>query len=238
MKLYVVSTGSKANCCILSADNGESVILDAGVPIKKVLPHIPDVHKVAACVCTHEHSDHSRAIKDFALRGIPIVTSKGTLDALGMNGNGYEALKPVKLNNFTIMPFGVEHDAAEPFGFLIRYNPTGETALYATDTYYLRYTFPNVNYWIIECNYCDDLIDGETDAALRNRLKESHMSLNRLCDTLRANDLSSAAKIVLVHLSDKRSDEARMVQTIGDFTGIKTIAADAGMSIDLNLTPF
>lgn len=238
MRLYVVSTGSKANCYILSADNGESVILDAGVAFKKVLPHIPDVHKVVACAVTHCHADHARAIKDFTLRGIPIITSKGTLDTIGMNGKGYEELKPVKLNSFTIMPFAVQHDAAEPFGFLIRYNPTGETVLYATDTYYLKYTFPNVNYWIVECNFCDDLIDGETDAALRNRLKESHMSLNRLCDTLKANDLSTAAKIVLVHLSDKRSDERRMVQTIGDLTGIETVAADAGMKIELNLTPF
>lgn len=238
MRLYVVSTGSKANCYILSADNGESVILDAGVAFKKVLPHIPDVHKVAACAVTHCHADHARAIKDFAMRGIPIITSKGTLDALGMNGKGYEELKPVKLNSFTIMPFAVQHDAAEPFGFLIRYNPTGETVLYATDTYYLKYTFPNVNYWIIECNFCDSLIDGETDAALRNRLKESHMSLNRLCDTLKANDLSQTVKIVLVHLSDRRSDETRMVQTVTDTTGIETIAADADMEIELNLTPF
>ena len=238
MRLYVVSTGSKANCYVLSADNGESVILDAGVPIKKVLPHIPDVHKVVACMVTHEHSDHARAIRDFTLRGIPIIASKGTLDAFGMNGKGYEELKPVKLNSFTIMPFAVQHDAAEPFGFLIRYNPTGETVLYATDTYYLKYTFPNTNYWIIECNFCDSLIDGETDAALRNRLKESHMSLNRLCDTLKANDLSQTAKIVLVHLSDKRSDETRMVQTVTDTTEIETIAADADMDIDLNLTPF
>lgn len=238
MRLYVVSTGSKANAYILSADDGECVILDAGVPIKKVLPHIPDVHKIVACAISHEHADHARAIKDFTLHGIPIITSKGTLDALGMNGKGYEELKPVKLNSFTIMPFAVQHDAAEPFGFLIRYNQTGETALYATDTYYLKYTFPNVNYWIVECNYCDSLIDGETDAALRNRLKESHMSLDRLCDTLKANDLSQTAKIVLVHLSDKRSDEVRMVQTIGDLTGIETVAADADMEIDLNLTPF
>ena len=238
MRLYVVSTGSKANAYILSADDGECVILDAGVAYKKVLPHIPDVHKVVACVCTHEHSDHARAIKDFTLHGIPIITSKGTLDALGMNGKGYEELKPVKLNSFTIMPFAVQHDAAEPFGFLIRYNPTGETILYATDTYYLKYTFPNVNYWIIECNFCDDMIDGETDAALRNRLKESHMSLDRLCDTLKANDLSQTVKIILVHLSDKRSDENRMVQTVTNLTGIETIAADADMEIDLNLTPF
>lgn len=238
MKLYAVSTGSKANCYILSADNGESVILDAGVPIKKVLPHIPDVHKVTACAVTHCHADHARAIRDFTLRGIPIITSKGTLDALGMNGKSHEELKPVKLNSFTIMPFAVQHDAAEPFGFLIRYNPTGETVLYATDTYYLKYTFPNVNYWIIECNFCDSLIDGETDAALRNRLKESHMSLNRLCDTLKANDLSQTVKIVLVHLSDKRSDEKRMVEAVNKLTGIETIAADADMEIELNLTPF
>ena len=238
MRLHVVSTGSKANCYILSADNGESVILDAGVSFKKVLPHIPDVFNISACLVTHCHADHARAIREYLQRGIQIITSKGTSESTGCNLGVYDALKPITMNSFTIMPFDVEHDAAEPFGFLIRYNPTGETTLYATDTYYMKYTFPHVNYWIIECNYCDDLIEGETDAALRNRLKESHMSLNRLCDTLKANDLSETAKVVLVHLSDQRSDEKKMVKTINELTGVDTIAADAGMDIELNLVPF
>lgn len=141
------------------------------------------------------------------------------------------------------MPFETQHDAAEPLGYLVRHEATGETAMYATDTYYLRYTFPGIHYWIIECNYCDEILeqsvqDGTIDAGLRGRLLSSHMSLRRLKDALAANDLRTTAKIVLVHLSDSRSDEQRMVREIEEQTGIDTVAASNGMSIDLSLTPF
>ena len=73
---------------------------------------------------------------------------------------------------------------------------------------------------------------------LRRRPKESHLSLRRLLEALRANDLRSASKIVLVHLSDERSDEARMVEAIHEATGVETVAASSGADIALNPTPF
>lgn len=246
MKLYVAATGSSGNSYILSSDSGESIILDAGVPVRKVLPAIPDFRKVAGCLVTHEHNDHASCWQDYCMRGIPVIMSRGTYDALNERRSVIEyftpmivkPMKQLRVGRFVVLPFETQHDAAEPLGFLIRYMPTGETVLYATDTYYLRYTFPQVNYWIVECNYCEDLIDGETDIALRKRLKQSHMSLRRLKDALMANDLTEAAKIVLVHLSDQRSNEERMVREIGDLTTIETVAARAGMDIELMTTPF
>lgn len=238
MKLYVAATGSSGNAYALIGRDGETLFLDAGEPCKALLPHLPNIRKVKGVCLTHEHFDHSRYVGDYLLRGYKVFASAGTWQGLGRHYVGCKPMHQVKSGPFTILPFETQHDAAEPFGFLIRYRPTGETVLYATDTYYLRYTFPGVNYWIVECNYCEDLIDAETDAALRNRLKESHMSLRRLQDTFRANDLREAAKIVLVHLSDKRSDEQRMVFEIERQTGIETVAASPGMMIDLELTPF
>lgn len=243
MKLYVAATGSAANTYVLTASNGESLILDAGAPIKKVLPHIPDLRKVRRLLVTHEHKDHSRCWFDYWMRGIDMIASKGTIEQMmpaeiPSMVQPAVAMRPISCGGFTVMPFDVQHDAAEPFGFLIKHNPTGETLVYATDTYYLKYLFPGVNYWLVECNYCEDLIDGETNAVLRNRLKESHMSLRRLVDALKANDMTETAKIVLVHLSDSRSDEQQMVSEISDLTGIETVAASAGMTIELSITPF
>lgn len=245
MFLQTVATGSAANCYVLSSDDGESLILDAGVPVRKVLPDIRDFRKISGCLVTHEHADHSRAWEDWCMRGVPVCMSAGTYKALSDHkALDYFAptiirpMKRIKLGSFAVMPFEVQHDAQQPVGFLIQYEPTGENILYATDTYYLRYTFPGINYWLVECNYCEDLIDEETDIVLRNRLKESHMSLRRLEDALKANDLTETAKIVLVHLSDSRSDEERMVSEILDMTGIETEAATAGVGFELARTPF
>ena len=65
------------------------------------------------------------------------------------------------------------------------------------------------------------------------------MSLRRLCDALEANDLTETRAIVLVHLSDERSDEKQMVETIKATAGIEDVwAAEAGKTYKLNLTPF
>ena len=186
-------------------------------------------------------------------RGIRVFGSLGTLEELNPKGPldmcslaCKRAMVPlvdvVNLGGFSVMAFPVQHDAREPTGFLIRYRPTGEQIVYATDTYYLKYTFPGTTYWIMECNYCEDLIEGETNEVLRQRLRESHMSLRRLQGVFRANDMSVAAKVVLVHLSDKRSDEVRMLEGIADATlmkaGEEIVAAHNGDLIELAKTPF
>lgn len=249
MRLYVAQTGSAGNTYILSGDDGENLILDAGAPVKSVLPHIPDVRKVRGLLISHEHGDHARYWQEYGKKGIHVIGSHGTLSALNSKGPldfcsmaCKVAIVPLdevrNFGEFTVMAFPTQHDAAEPTGFLIRYRPTGEQIVYATDTYYLKHTFPKTTYWIVECNYCEDLIGAETDEVLKQRLRESHMSLRRLVDTLKANDLTQTAKIVLVHLSDKRSDEARMIREISAVTDAEVVAAHNGEEIELSRTPF
>lgn len=85
------------------------------------------------------------------------------------------------------MPDGT-NDAEEPLAFLIRYEPTGETVLYATDTYKLPNRYPCINYWLVECNYTlekvEALQDNPEHRFLFERLAKSHMSLERLCNAV------------------------------------------------------
>lgn len=251
MELSVIATGSRGNSYVLRAEDA-ILLLDAGVPVRKIVEQVDSFDSVVGCVVTHEHMDHAASASALAKFGIPVLASEGTISEL-MNRSPTDRfiglLRPVKprssvtLFPFMIMPFEVQHDATEPLGFLIRHIHTGETLIYATDTYYLRYIFPGVHYWVIECNFVDDLVEdavesGEIPKPLRDRLMQSHMSLRRLKDLFRVNDLQKARKIILVHLSDDRSDERRMVEEITTATGINTVAADAGMTIALTLAPF
>lgn len=241
MLLDVIGTGSKGNCYILYADNGEALILDAGLPFAQVLPHIRDFRAIKGCLITHEHQDHCKCVKELAMRGIRLYASPGTIQGINkpdVRIQHCKSLVPFKCGSFTVMPFPTQHDTIEPQGFLIRCNAEGDTVLYATDTYYLKYTFPNVNYWIVECNYCDDSIYPNISRKMYERLMHSHMSLNNLKTALASNDLSKARKIVLVHLSDRNSDEERMVREIYNQTLIDTEAAANGCRIDFNTMPF
>ena len=250
MKLEVYGTGSAGNTYALRAGDS-TLILDAGIPYKRVLPKLGGLRGVCAVLVTHEHGDHAAAVKDWLFNGVNVLATEGTAKAMFEKGyaDNHPSLRIVnymdiyRKKGWTIIPFPTQHDAEQPCGFLIRYDPTGETVLYATDTYYLRNRFPAINYWIVECNYCDDITnqmveDGKIEKSLRDRLLTSHMSLRRLKDTLAANDLTQTRKIILVHLSDERSDEERMVAEVWAATGKETVAASNGMTIQLDLAPF
>lgn len=237
MRLTVIASGSSANAYVLEYSGG-LLLLDAGLPYRQLVEALGTAYcRLRAVLITHEHKDHSKAAAEFARRGVPVVMSKGTADAIVISrfcrmGDGSAARFP----GVTIQAFSAQHDAAEPLGFVVYDRETMERLVYATDTYYLRYRLPGVHYWLIECNYCDDLID-PGDPVDRRRL-ESHMGLDRLKAMFAANDLSKARKIILVHLSDAKADEWRMVQEIAHATGIDTVAAAAGAVIPLELTPF
>lgn len=253
MRLKVISTGSKGNCYMLEAD-GQTLILDAGVSWSKILPNLPRrIDSVAGCLVTHEHLDHAKAVPDLIRHSINVALSKGTLRAISeRKPEAYVKARNklytvgigdcITFSTFTIMPFQAEHDANEPLGFLIRHDPTGDTALYATDTYRLLNRYPGVNYWLIECNYvmelAETLLEEPGKEFLFERLVRSHMSLDRLCNSLKANDLSKTRKIVLVHISQERGDPERMVDEVRSVTGIDTIAAIDGLDIELGSCPF
>ena len=251
MRLHVIGSGSAGNAYVLYA--GDSILLlEAGMPPETYLPELAAGGiwcSIRGCLVTHEHGDHAKYAMKMAETGIPVYASEGTIKALAGDG-ALTALKPVQsravleLEDFTVLPFDVEHDAAEPLGYLIRYKPTGETLVFATDTYYLRYTFPQVHYWMLECNYVDEIMDAQLaedslSKELRHRLKKSHMSLRRVLDVLRANDLAQTRAIVLIHLSDERSDERAMVKAVKEVTGLEEVtAAKNGAFINLELAPF
>ena len=250
MEVQVIGTGSSGNCYLLKAgeQRGQALLLDAGLAAEKIVREAKSWN-IAGCLITHEHGDHIKGAEGLARKyGVKVYATAGTIEESGANSsltlfNAADYLSAIQVGDFTVLPFETQHDAKEPCGWLIRFNPTGETTLYATDTYYLKRTFPGVNYWIVECNYVDEIMNdqlesGELPEQLRGRLIKSHMSLRRLSDALKANDLSKTRAILLVHLSDERSDEKRMVETIRKQTGKDVWAAEAGKTYGLQLTPF
>lgn len=190
--------------------------------------------------------DHIKYAKDFAENGIDIYASEGTLNALELQGHRYKRIKALQqfnIGDFTILPFDTEHDAIEPLGFLIQYNPTKERLLYATDTYYIKYKFKELNYIMIECNYIKEIArknmrEGTINKSRYARLLESHMSLENLLEFLKSNDLRHVQNIILCHLSDTNSNAETMKNEVFKMTGIETIIADKNLITELKKYPF
>ena len=220
------ASGSAGN--LYRVDDGRTkLLLECGVPFREVQRHLAfRTTGISACLVTHEHKDHSRAVRDMLRLGIPCCMSKGTAAALGIMENPAVRIvadrEPFQVRTWSVLPFATQHDAAEPLGFLL--DSGAERVLYATDTYYIRYKFPPCTVILIECNHAYDIVDrrveeGKLDRALAKRLVRSHMSLENLVEFFHANDLSSVREIHLLHLSDQNADEARFQQTIAALTG-------------------
>lgn len=248
MQLKILASSSKGNCYILT-NASETLIIECGVKIDDIKKALNFSYKnVAGCLVTHEHADHSKCIKDLMNAGVNIYTSRGTMEALelGLDHHRLNTLKAGEIaavGNFKILPFKVQHDAAEPLGFVINHPETGNV-VFITDSLYVENTFKNIHNIIIEANFSQEIIDdrlrqGSSPDFLRNRVFKSHMSLATCKATLKANDLSKVHNIVLIHLSDGNSNAAQFKQEVEACTGKQVHVADAGIIIEnFNKTPF
>ncbi len=247
MKLKVLGSSSSGNCYLIEASEKDKLILDAGINFKEVQKELNfDFKGIQGVLITHEHMDHLKYATNFALNGINIYASNGTFSKLNLKGHRFKIIKALEqftIENFKILPFDTEHDAAEPLGFLIQYIPTGEKLLYATDTYYIKYKFSKLNYLLLECNYNKEIAKENVENGIINkarylRLLESHFSLDNLLKFLKANDLTYAKNIILCHLSNDNSNQNIMLNEVYSQTKVPTIIARPGVEVELKLYPF
>ncbi|MFK8281669.1 MBL fold metallo-hydrolase [Capnocytophaga cynodegmi] len=247
MKLTILGSNSNGNGYVIQNED-EALILEAGIDVleaKKALDF--NVSKVQGLLITHEHSDHAKYAKKYQQSGFEIFASNGTLKDLKIkqNINNANALLPNKLlniGNFKVLPFLVKHDVEEPFGFLIHHKEMG-TLLFMTDTYRVDYQFKDVNHILIEANHCkhiieEEFIKGSLAPARYQRLVNSHLNIQNCLSFLKNNDLSQTSNVVLIHLSDKNSNEEMFIQKTKEAIGKRVFIADKGLEINLNKTPF
>lgn len=227
MDVKVIASGSRGNCYRIS-DGVTPVLLECGLPIKQIRQGLGfGLTEVAACLVSHEHQDHAKAVADVLRAGVEVYTSPGTIKALGLE---HHRLRPVraketfKVGTWTVRAFETQHDAQEPLGFLLHSRASNERLLYATDTYYIRYKFPGLTHIMVECNYAADILEanvkrGSVPEVLKKRLLTSHFSLDNVKEFLKANDLSQVREIWLLHLSDGNSDAERFKKEIMEVVG-------------------
>lgn len=228
MNIKVIASGSSGNATIIN-DGETALLLDAGTAIKELERGSGfTLSRVSACLITHEHQDHSKACKDLAKRGIDIYASAGTLRAINADGHRYKAVLPLvtfSVGTFDIIGYDVKHDAAEPFGYLLYSRRTKEKLLYIVDTAYVKCSFSNVDYFIVECNHGeqelrDSVSRGVISPELAARIAKNHFSLERLLSFLKTNGAEGAKEIHLVHLSDNNSNDERFKREVQQATGV------------------
>jgi len=229
IEVTAIASSSKGNCYRIT-DGSTSLLLECGINYRDIQKALNfQMTQISGCLISHEHGDHVKSIKDVLKAGIDCYMSPGTAGAINVSHHRIklvEAGKPFKIGTFQIMAFDVQHDVAQPYGFLIM-NKEGEKLLFATDTYYIKYKFPGLTHILVECNYSEKILkenieNGSVPKVMEKRLLQSHFSLENVKEFFKANDLSKVQEIWLLHLSSSNSDEKWFKEEIMKLTG-KTV---------------
>ena len=247
MKLTVLASGSAGNGYVLEGRTS-ALIIECGVSPERAFQQTGITpSKVSGCLISHEHGDHSAYMERYARLGMPIFASEGTFRrknacalprAMSLLEN-----RPARVGEFYIMPFGVDHDAAEPLGFYISHPELGRL-LFMTDLRAVPFTRCIVPMTVmIEANWSGEILDGrvgrgEEDISRAARIKDTHLSLERACDFVRSIDGPALQDVVLLHLSNRNSDaEAFAAQMRRSVRLASVHVAASGLTIELNKTP-
>lgn len=242
-----LGSSSSGNSYLLEANN-EVLLLELGVKFGKIKEALKfDLSKVSFALVSHAHGDHSKAVKEAIKAGIDVVMSKGTQEHLNIQSHRIQNIahgQKFKRGNFEVMAFNTKHDCpgGEPLGFLIRH-PDAGIICFITDSYYIEHIFPDVNHWMVEANYCDQILNdnlqmGQLHAAQGVRTRFSHMSIDTCKQLLLANDLRQCVNVILIHLSSKNSDPKRFKEDIRKSVRCNVEVASPGLSMELMKYPF
>ena len=217
MKFQALASSSAGNAYVVS-DEDTRILLECGVSHTKLQKLSGfSLSEFQACLVSHEHKDHAKAVADLISRGMAVYMSPGTADALETDGvELIEHMEQFTVGSLDIVPFTTFHDAAEPLGFLIKSRVDGDVLAFATDTVNLRYQFPGLNILAIEANYDKAILERceKMPEKVRYRITNSHMEIDTLCDYLRSLDLSQCREIHLLHLSDATSHEGHFINKV------------------------
>lgn len=243
MRFTPVASSSAGCAYILHTPGSQPLLVDCGVTIKSLRPFLPTgVTSLAACLVSHAHGDHSLLAGDLTRRGVDCIMSKETMDTLVSKWRATAGdasrilaighLETASFDGWSIKAFDAVHDSPGTLGFIVG-DQSGDRLLYLTDSAYSRHTFTGLTHIAVECNYSEDQL---RESALRKsihaaqfrRTFQTHMSLERLVEMLKSNDLSRVREIHLLHLSDRHGDEDSFRREVAKATGKPVFVAPRG----------
>ena len=226
IRLCTLASGSKGNCILVSA-GGVGVLIDAGLSAKETLARLEqcgaDPARVKHLILTHEHTDHVRGLGPVARKlDLTVHASPKTFDAARWTGElprtePLTAGRTLKIGPFTVQPFTMPHDAADPVGLI--FNLDGLRLGVATDLGYphllVRQKLQKCHTLVIESNHDPLLLkNGPYPEFLKQRINSrvGHLSNDQACDLIGDVAHTGLKSVVLAHLSQKNNTPTRALE--------------------------
>jgi phosphoribosyl 1,2-cyclic phosphodiesterase len=239
MLTFKALASSSSGCCYRVSGGGskDDLLIDCGLPGKKLkvaLNH--QLYKLAGCLISHAHGDHIAGVHELLSGGVECYASRETWLQVFKDAERHHRANIISereifsVGEFDVMPFSAVHDMPGTYGFLIK-SPENDRLLYLTDSAYCPYKFEGLTQIAIEANFSEEILrdrveSGSLDAKRYQRTFKTHMSIERLIEMLKANDLKQVKEIHLLHLSAGNSHAEGFKRKVQQATGVPVYICD------------
>ena len=147
MKINVIATGSSGNLYEIVDKDGNSMLIEAGMPRATYVKYRIGKQPPEMCIISHSHSDHSKF--------------KGEFQAVIPT---HFMPKKIKGKNWSVIGFEVKHGDTPTMCFIIKSLVEEKLLFFGTDfefndynKLFLNLIHHEVEIFLIECNYNDYL---------------------------------------------------------------------------------
>ena len=210
MRVCTLASGSSGNSLYIETENTK-ILVDAGISMRQIKLRLElldvELQEIDAVVITHEHSDHTHAIKRL---DIPTYVASATIDLWKDKVKQlleFETDAAFAFKDLLITPFSVSHDAIDPVGFTIESSNEDKVGV-VTDiglvTELVKQRLKNSNILLVEFNHDEEILNySHYPWDLKQRIKGrlGHLSNNQAAELLHEIMHGDLRHVILGHLS-------------------------------------
>lgn len=222
MSLFIASlnSGSNGNCYYVG-NHSEAVLVDVGISCREVEKRMAnlglELSRVKAIFISHEHTDHISGVEVLAKKYVlpvyitPAVfgNSRLTIDPTLMRS--FFTDQPVAIGELKITAFEKEHDAIEPFSFVVEGNGVKVAVITDVGTACERviHYFKQCHAAFLETNYDEQMLEkGGYPIHLKRRIRggKGHLSNTEALQLFLDHRPAFMTHLLLAHLSKNNND--------------------------------
>lgn len=233
-KIIINGSSSSGNSYALICDD-EILLIELGVGYKDIIKSINfNLQRVKGAIVSHSHKDHFKTSTYNKIRCFGFNTYSTQQVAESNKGViPINPLKRYKIGGFVVMPLSVPHNV-ECYSYVIDLPNNNGRLLFITDASDFPYNIKNIDYLMIETNYCGEvMVDHQLRGEEINKNAFNHISLQQALEITERIESDRLKQVLCIHLSDGNSNEEIIRDAFLKEFNITPIIADTDLVVTL-----